>query len=1139
MENQRNGQQEHSQGSAASRAEAFRQELINSREFSFAHTIDPSDSRLTDVLRLFDRTIETSSTKTINSSVEDIEIDPPERIGRFAIFGILGAGGFGTVYHAHDDLLHREVALKAIRRRTRAQDATADGRFIEARAAARLSHPFLVSLHEVFQDEQGVYLVSEFCKGPTLAKWIADRPGPVPHTVVCDLIVRLTEGIMHVHDRGLVHRDIKPSNILLEETATASGQTILSPRLTDFGLVRDLLDESDFQTQGRLIGTLSYMSPEQVLSNEHAHGETCDIFSIGVLMYRLLTGELPHRGKDGLELLKAICVKSPPRPRILVAAVPRDLEAICMKCLAKDSALRYSSAADLKDDLIRWQQGRAVAARPQTRAERTWHTIARSPLESSLLAVIAVLVVIGVLALAHSNRKLAAERGSLQDALSEVQQKEQRAVAAERDASEHRDIAEKSQLAAVEAAYLSDLQQAYSSWIRRDPVKALSIATRVENYAAGVIPIGFDLQLLKSLAKKGWHNCPPLPTAISEIVLMPDSQSAAVVDESGTIRILRIDDGSMIREIPAVAGTRVFALAVSPDEKLLAVGRQVATDPQWRENRNEVEFISLSEKETLARMVDFPTTVESLAFSPDGKQIAVGCRYEPIEVFDLQTATRVATIDSFSRNRDLDFVIDANHLAFLNDNSSACVTNVSTGDTVAQRTTDEPIQQIAFSQDGRWLIRSFRFREFVHLFDLQSDATEPMILRQSFGIPESIAISSDGKRVVAGMRNGGIVGWELASHDVGKNQHSEHEPAVYEHSHFQIVHNGQVLTIAVDIQGQIVSGGEDGSVVISSGQTVQASPEHPQGKTLHAAFASGGDRAFLFCELPPLIVAIDTNTFRRTPIVGNYPLETGSSLAISPNGKWLAGGFKNGKYFVLSVKPLKPERFIDRPNIDTPRPAVIQTGFSKTSEQMFALSNNGYVLSRASLPLRESTGDAAGNQPNVQHKEFPVSIRVATMCGKDTFLLFSDHIASYNFSTDEVVVIDRPASAIRDVFNDFTKRQIYTTAQDSRLRSFDWNGQLLQTSDRWDSEQPSVTSLEPTCITMTPDRRSVVTGGNDGSIAIWNAEDLRFLGTIRAADQQGPITSIGFSDDGKVWMYHQGDTAGKFPQRGLQIVRIE
>ncbi|WP_417738432.1 protein kinase domain-containing protein [Rosistilla oblonga] len=1090
---------------------------------------------------MFDRTAGSSSTRTvdIDSGDEELELDPPERIGRFTIQQIIGAGGFGTVYKAQDDLLHRVVAIKSVRRLKKADDSE-DDRLLEPRAAARLSHPFLVPLYEVFQDEQSVYLVSEFCQGPTLAKWLSENPGPVAPEVAYELLQRLTDAIMHVHDRGLVHRDIKPSNILLEESAAADGVVTWTPRLTDFGLVRDLFDESQLGSKVRLIGTLLYMSPEQVLDSELAHGEACDIFSIGVVMYRLLTGKLPHRGNDGLQLIKSICVEQPPPPRAIVRTVPRDLDAICMRCLAKEPDQRYGSASELKDDLVRWRQGRIVSARPQTLAERAWHGIKRFPVESGLLAVIVLLVVASLLALAHSNRKLAAERSSLQVALTDVQLSERRAIAAEHDASAHQAEAEANRTAAVQTAYLSDLRQAYSAWAKNDRAKALNIAGRVEDYATGVVPIGFDLKLLRSRALHGWHQCSAYSSMISEVVLLPGQDAAAVADVDGTIRILDLKSGEVLREFAPVAGTRVYALAVSPDGNTFAVGRQVATDPNWRDNLNEVHFISLDDDAPPQTIVDLPTTVESLSFSPDGKWLAVGCRYEPIPIYDLATGEVIDTVEAPRRNEFITFFPDATRLLTLKDQLTPVVASLlpQTPDFVVP--TDLLIETMSLSADGRWLVCAFAHETFLRRFDLESEDLSAVELRQSYGNAEAVAISPDGQRIVAGMRNGGIVGWDLSDPaKAGQGADEETELPFWNYSHLQILHNGEVSQVAIDAEGRIISGGEDGSVAISSLDPVPDSPQIVKAKTLHAVLAVDGRQAFIANHSTGRVQRIDTSSFNVIEAVADIPDFNVQTMEISPDGRWLAyGDFDGNTYLnardssILNMKHVAPphEGF-------TPR--VVSVGFNASGDQFFSLTRGGnWLILFDMVSTTGLNGSAYGVE--VDRQEFPVANRFATLLGDNKILLFGEFVSIFDFATRETKVFDRVnTSAAGGICNDFSRKMVYIASQDSRIRSYDWEGRMVAASDRWDSQQPSVSGLEPSCITLTPDRRSLLTGGIDGSIAIWNVEDLQFVGTVRAADEQGAISDIGVSEDGKVWSYHQRDTDGKFPQRGLQIMRIQ
>jgi tetratricopeptide (TPR) repeat protein/tRNA A-37 threonylcarbamoyl transferase component Bud32 len=309
-----------------------------------------------------------------------------QKVGRFVLLETLGQGAFGTVYKARDPELDRVVALKVPRAGNLAGPQEMDRFLREARSAAQLRHPSIVTVHEVGLADGVPYLVSDFVQGVTLDDLLsARRPS---FREAAELVAAVADALHYAHEKGVVHRDVKPSNVMI----SADGR----PSVMDFGLAKREAGEVTMTQEGQVLGTPAFMSPEQAVGDAHKVDGRSDVYSLGVILYQLLTGELPFRGAPRM-LLHQVLHDEPRSARCLNDAVPRDLETICAKAMAKEPGRRYASAALLAADLRRFLAGEPIAARPVGWVERAWRRARRNPLVAGLLAALAVVLVGGLI----------------------------------------------------------------------------------------------------------------------------------------------------------------------------------------------------------------------------------------------------------------------------------------------------------------------------------------------------------------------------------------------------------------------------------------------------------------------------------------------------------------------------------------------------------------------------------------------------------------------------------------------------------------------------------------------------------------------------------------------------------------------
>jgi WD40 repeat protein len=512
----------------------------------------------------------------------------------------LGRGGMGVVYKARQVGLGRLVALKMI---LAGQHAGAEhlSRFqVEAEAVARLRHPNIVQIYEVGRAGTQPFLSLEFCPGGNLADRL--REGPLPPERAAQLLEQVALAVQAAHEAEVIHRDLKPGNILLVREGASPEE--FGAKVTDFGLAKRL-DVSDGQTQtGDLLGTPSFMAPEQAEGRLGAVGPATDVYALGAILYECITGKPPFKGSSIRETLELVCQADPVPPRQLQPKCPRDLETICLKCLRKEPHQRYASAKDLADDLERYRNNEPIRARPVPPWEYAWKWVRRRP---GLAAVSAVcLLAFGaLLALGFSwSASLGVARGALE------------AEVARADAAESARLAEETRASA--ARQLAQTHEFFG------------LLHTVAKRSARPEP-GWTWANLADLGKAG-----RLPPAAEHLVELRNEAATALGE---------VDVRLSATVTPEVLGQpfELECLAFHPQGRYLAVGQSRAVG-------FAVGHVALLDPDRKAspRLLPFPASafvqsvlqgsqegVRSLAFSPDGRWLVAGTNYGQLHCWDL------------------------------------------------------------------------------------------------------------------------------------------------------------------------------------------------------------------------------------------------------------------------------------------------------------------------------------------------------------------------------------------------------------------------------------------------------------------------------------------------------------------------
>jgi serine/threonine protein kinase/tetratricopeptide (TPR) repeat protein len=420
----------------------------------------------------------------------------------YKLLGVLGRGGMGVVYRARQEGLDRIVALKMILAGEHAGPQQLARFQAEAQAVAQLQHSNIVQIYEVGKHEELPYFSLEFVDGGSLAEKLDHKPQPAQ--TAAELIETLARAMHYAHQHGIVHRDLKPANVLLQtsesglqiqkpapESAPQSAISHLQsavPKITDFGLAKRLEGDSSQTRTGTIMGSPSYMAPEQARGEAKEVGPPADVHALGAMLYEMLTGRPPYLAATAMDTVMAVLKEEPVPPSRLQPRIPRDIETICLKCLQKEPEKRYISAAALADDLRRFLNGEPIEARPVSSAERLWRWCQRNPRVAVLSALVLLLLAGVAVGSTVFSFKLATEKKSALDARDAEKTAKEQAQVAEVKATESAQVARAQSDLAVEslATLLREVQQKLAdrpdvAAVRQDIIKvAMDRLTQVE-----------------------------------------------------------------------------------------------------------------------------------------------------------------------------------------------------------------------------------------------------------------------------------------------------------------------------------------------------------------------------------------------------------------------------------------------------------------------------------------------------------------------------------------------------------------------------------------------------------------------------------------------------------------------------------
>jgi WD40 repeat protein/tRNA A-37 threonylcarbamoyl transferase component Bud32 len=591
--------------------------------------------------------------------------------GDYELIEEIARGGMGVVYKARQKSLDRIVALKMVLGGSLASQAAHQRFLAEAQTGAGLQHPNIVAIHEVGDHAGQPFFSMDYVQGRNLAEVLRD--GPLAPRRAAGYAKTIAEAVAYAHQRGILHRDLKPSNVLIDQSDQL--------RITDFGLAKRLTGESDLTVSGQVLGSPNFMAPEQAQGRHAEIGPPSDVYSIGALLYHLLTGRPPFQAATLTEVLRQVVTTEPAGPRLLNPSLPRDLETICLKCLEKDISRRYPTGQALADELGRFLRGEPILARPLGRAGKVVKWCRRNPRLVSAIGVAALILLVGLLGVLSEWRRADAQR-------------------ARAEADEY-----------VFAMYSA--QQALKA---NNPGRARELLNRyrpesqakVQGPKSKADPRGFEWRYL-------WPQCQSdaekvigkLPSWIRSLEISGDGQWLFAGPQGGEPKLWNLPTDEQL----PIAGEADWAFGVfSPDSRLLLVTAQTA------QLHDRISVWDLQARKQLEPILE-PRPVFPMTFSADGRWFAYGVHHPPwgrhAVVLDFSTPTRkkvwevaaLTGIQDLYKGTSVVFTRDSRSLIFseVDPDGRICLFDLASGELQHFPGHREAITAMALSPDGQIL----------------------------------------------------------------------------------------------------------------------------------------------------------------------------------------------------------------------------------------------------------------------------------------------------------------------------------------------------------------------------------------------------------------------------------------------------
>jgi eukaryotic-like serine/threonine-protein kinase len=784
----------------------------------------------------------------------------PRRLGDYEVLEEIGHGGMGTVYKARQIKLDRVVALKLLPFGQFTRPDLLQRFQSEASAAAALQHPNIVAVHDVGEQDGQPFYSMDFVPGRTLAEIVRDQPLPAKRAAT--YLKTVAQAVHYAHQQGILHRDLKPSNILID----AADQ----PRITDFGLARRLCGDSDLTLTGQVLGSPNFISPEQAEGRPGAIGPPSDVYSLGALLYHLLTRQPPFQADTLTTLLKQVLEAEPVPPRSLNPSIPKDLETICLKCLEKDIPHRYQTARALADDLGRFLRGDPVHARPVGAGGKTWRWCRRQPVRAGLIAGLGAAVILGIVGISWEWRRAEGERRT---ALANASLLRRQGYAADINLVQR----------AIQDGDLGGarrLLNTYRPTAASPSLRSPELSTDLR---------GWEWRYLWGLSRSDDQGVLKQYPQVSNLALAPESDLLALRRADGTTELWNLAIQQSAGTLTNKGGA--LALAFSRDGRLIASGNQDA-------KRQPVISIWDVKQKQIIRNVPQPTNSEviALAFSPDAKRLATFNQDPRLRIWDVESGEITLDLpasDAINADGRIPlFSPDGSILASGEIDGRIRLINLATHDVreIPAPAGCDSLGALAFSPDSRLLAAGHGPADgTIRLWEVATGKPAG-ILEGLRGSATKLVFAPDGHSFYSASEDQSIQVWDLA----------RKKPSVRLQGH-----TGAITGLVLCRDGRtLVSSAADGSVRFwdTRSESWQKSRAIlPELAGMFGALFTADSRRVITASLSNSVTIWDVATasvIERIPALGT----NNTSIALSPDQRLLAVGGTNGTLQVWDLK---------------------------------------------------------------------------------------------------------------------------------------------------------------------------------------------------------------------------------------------